>query len=379
MNRREFLKLAAGVSTLAGLGTGCTTWSRSRALADALARARTEAQDQMARRLFTGAAFARSDVGEAGFVGWQGRGPETGAVDERTLFDAASLTKTIVAGVLALQVVEGKLDPDAPFVRYLPDHAAGWDCPVTIRQLATHTSGFGHAIAPARPANPTLRLPSRPFEERLLAQKPERAPGHCKYSCFNFQLLALIAERVGGRPIDELAKEKLFRPLGMARSRWWPVVDDGHVMHPDVMPPENFVVRTVGCVSDPPAYHADRPTGNAGLFTTLDDLRRYTADLLHREHFPQAYYDLLFACAHEEGEYRRSFGFNMSAAGSVPGLSSRTIHHGGYTGQYLCVDPETGFAGVVLTVRSAGEGTYRGRLRILSLLNGDLEARPAWQ
>ena len=68
----------------------------------------------------------------------------------------------------------------------------------------------------------------------------------------------------------------------------------------------------------------------------------------------------------------------MSEPARVPGLSPRTIHHSGYTGQSICVDPETGFAGVVLTVRSAGEGTFMGRLRILSLLNGDLEARPAW-
>ena len=65
----------------------------------------------------------------------------------------------------------------------------------------------------------------------------------------------------------------------------------------------------------------------------------------------------------------------MSEPARVPGLSPRTIHHSGYTGQSICVDPETGFAGVVLTVRSAGEGTFTGRLRILSLLNGDLAAR----
>lgn len=361
LTRRELLVLAAGAAA-----SGCL-FPRKDA---ALARARTEALVQMEKGYFTGAAFARSDRGEAGYVGWQGRGPETGVVDERTLFDAASVTKTIVASVLAHLVVDGKLDPDAPFIRYLPDHAAGKDCPVTIRQLATHTSGFGHAIAPARAAAPTLCLTTKPFEERLLAQKPARAPGHCMYSCYNFQLLALIAERVGGAPIDVQARERLFRPLGMSHSRWWPVKDDGHVMHPDVMPPENFVVRTVGCVSDPPAYHAKRPTGNAGLFTTLGDLRLFTSDLLLRDHFPRSYYDLLFTCTHEEGVYRRSFGFNMSAAARPSGLSPRTIHHSGYTGQMICVDPETGFAGVVLTVRSAGEGTFSGRMRILSILAG---------
>ena len=118
LSRRELLILAAGAA--AG---GCSLFPREDA---ALARAKVEALAQMEKGFFTGAAFARSDRGEAGYVGWQGRGPETGAVDARTLFDAASLTKTIVAAVLALQVVEGRLDPDAPFIRYLPDHACAF-------------------------------------------------------------------------------------------------------------------------------------------------------------------------------------------------------------------------------------------------------------
>ena len=337
---------------------------------EAVARARAEALLQMEKGVFTGAAFARSDRGGEGYVGWQGWGPLSGPVDARTRFDAASLTKTVVAAVLARMVAAGKVDPDAPFTRYVPDHVAGKDTPITVRHLATHTSGFGHAVAPARPADPAKRLPCRPFEERLLAQAPRTAPGSCLYSCYNFQLLALLAERVGGKPVDVLARELVFGPLGMRRSAWWPLPDDGHVAHPEVMPEDNFVVRRTGCVSDPPAYHADRPTGNAGLFTTLGDLRRFTADLLHRERFPSAYYDLLFSCTHDRDGLRRSFGFNMSDRARVPGLSRQAIHHTGYTGHSLVVDPGTGFAGVVLTTRSAGEGTFDGRLRILAALKG---------
>lgn len=360
-SRRDWLLLAAG-----GLA-GCHFSPESDL---AFERARAEALDQLEKGYFTGAAFARSDRGAAGYVGYQGKGSETGLVDARTRFDAASLTKTITAAVLARLVEAGTLDPAAPFVRYLPDHVVGKECPVTILELATHTAGFGHAIAPARPSAPTRRLPSRPFVERLLSQKPERKPGVYKYSCYNFQLLALVAERIGGKPLDRLARELLFEPLGMKSSQWWPVPDDGHVMHPDVMPADNFVIRTVGCVSDPPAYHADRPTGNAGLFTTLGDLRLFTADLLHRRHFSRAYYDLLFTCAYEKDGARRSFGFNMGRAGRPEGLSEKTIYHTGYTGQSICVDPEMDYAGVVLTVRSANAGTFRGRCRLQSLLVG---------
>ncbi len=363
LTRREMIAITLG--TLAG---GCRTTPSVDA---AMERAGEEARKQMEAGIFTGAALARSDRGRALYMGWQGKGPETGAVDERTRFDAASLTKTVTAAVLARLVEKGKLDPDAPFVTYLPDHAVGKDSPITIRQIATHSAGFGHAIAPAKPADPTRCLSDTPYVERLLAQKPFREPGKCLYSCYNFQLLALVAERVGEAPLDQLAKKLLFKPLGMKRSAWWPVPDDGHVMHPEVMPPENFVVRKIGCVSDPPAYHAGRPVGNAGLFTTLPDLRRFTADLLRREHFSSVYYDLLFTCTFDHDGYRRSFGFDMGTGGRPDGLSEQTIHHSGYTGQMLCVDPVTDFAAVLLTVRSGSTGdSFRGRKRILSLLAG---------
>ena len=104
VSRREFLVLAAG----AAVG-GCRLLPGEDDVA--FVRARAEALDQLAKGYFTGAAFARSDRGEAGFVGWQGRGSETGAVDARTKFDAASLTKTVEDAGVMLELAEMEEGP----------------------------------------------------------------------------------------------------------------------------------------------------------------------------------------------------------------------------------------------------------------------------
>src|SRR4029453_9233480 len=71
---------------------------------------------------------------------------EAAPVDARTLFGIASNTKVFTATALGLLVEEGKLEWDAPVVRYLPGFQM-WDPYVTreltIRDLLVHRSGLG--------------------------------------------------------------------------------------------------------------------------------------------------------------------------------------------------------------------------------------------
>ena len=67
-------------------------------------------------------------------------------VDARTLFGIASNTKAFTATALGLLVEEGKLEWDAPVIRYLPAFAM-WDPfvtrEITVRDLLVHRSGLG--------------------------------------------------------------------------------------------------------------------------------------------------------------------------------------------------------------------------------------------
>ena len=70
-----------------------------------------------------------------------------------------------------------------------------------------------------------------------------------------------------------------------------------------------------------------------------------------------------------KGGERRSFGWDMGAEYRPDGWSLATVRHGGYTGVTVAVDPENGYAGVVLTNRTGDRVKgYHGHQRLLSLM-----------
>ena len=370
-SRRDLLEGLA-LTAIAGVAPGCRLLtSASSARAD---QVRAEALLQVAKGLVLGAAVGSDRDEDAVYVGRQGPQKDAAPIDGKTRFDLASLTKTITASVCASLVAEGRLDPDAPFTAYCPEHVLGKNCRITVRDLATHSSGFGNFSGSRYSEDAAVNLGAAGFERELWTKRPRNPRGTYCYSCYNFALLGTVAERSGGKPLDRLAQDRVFGPLGMASTRWWPVADDGHTVTVP-LPMRDGTLRRTGEVHDEVARYAGRPIGNAGVFSTLPDMRLFVTDLLRRELFPKEHYDLLFARTFRRGRECRSFGFDCGDDGRPDGVSEASIRHTGFTGQFLCVDPERGFAGVVLTLRRPGvAGSLGGRHRLFRLSLGLLEA-----
>ena len=289
---------------------------------------------------------------------------------ETSLFDLASVGKTQTAALCALLVADGKLDPDAPFTDYLPEHVlAKENCRITVRDLATHSGGFDNA-------KPYMTPDVRKMWPALWAKRPVRARGErFQYACSNFVYLGLIVERAGGFPdLDTAAKRRLWGPLGMDRTTWNVVTGE-----PDVVEfaPSTYggPRRKIGEHNDVCAHYAPRPMGNGSCFSTCGDVLRFLDDLVRRETFPQTYYDLLLSPSFVGDGHRRSFGFDMTAPRSTfsdwcqTGFSDRAVCHAGWTGPAVAVDPETGFAGCVLGNQCAGkEQTMGPRMNLLELM-----------
>ena len=290
-------------------------------------------------------------------------------VTARSLFDLASVGKTQTASLCALLYADGRLDVDAPFTEYLPEHVlAKENCRITVRDLATHSGGFDNA-------KPYMLPDSRKMFEELYRKRPvwPRHERYC-YACSNFVYLGLIVERLAGLDLDAAAKKMLWGPLGMARTTWKTVVGD-----PDVAeyPPSTYggPKRRIGERNDICAHLALGPMGNGANFSTAPDMQLFAEDLLRRERFPKAYYDLLFAPSFAGDGHRRSFGWDMTAAKSTfsdwtpTGFSEHAICHTGWTGGAIAVDPDRHFAGVVLGNRLASkEKTMGPRLHLLDLM-----------
>ena len=364
MNRREFL---GGVAALVASGCRSVAGRRSPRYERVLEAARA----QIADGVVLCAAVGGSDGDEFVYAGRQGPQADAAPIDELTRFDMASITKTITASVCATLVTDGLLDPDAPFTEYLPEHVLGKTCEISLRHLATHSSGFGNFAGWHYVENVAAEHGAIGYADELFAKRPVRPLGTYCYSCYNYALLGTVAERVGGAPLDRLARERVLDPLGMSHTGWWPIPDDGHAVTVP-LPMHDGKLRRTGEVHDEVARYAGRPIGNAGMFATLPDIMRFVTDLLDRRHFPKAHYDLLFTGTFRSGGKCRSFGFDLSDDGRPVGFSAASIRHTGFTGQLICVDPVLGFAGAVLTLRCPGEkkGTLGGRNRLLELCAG---------
>lgn len=331
---------------------------------DAAAAAYAEMRDCVATGLYSGMAAGSVRVAPqvAGSRTLDGRLPVT----TDTLFDLASVGKTQTAALCALLVADGKLDPDAPFTDYLPEHVlAKENCRISARDLATHSGGFDNAKPYEVPD------PDRMIRE-LYAKRPVRPRGEkFEYACSNFIYLGLIVERLTGLDLDSAARRMLWGPLGMNRTTWNPVTADGNVME---YSPSTYHggPRRIGDHNDCSCHLFPRPLGNGSCFSTCGDVLAFATDLLRRERFPKAYYDLLLAPSFEKDGIRRSFGWDMMAPSSTThlypqtGFSSRAVAHSGWTGSLIAVDPEQDFAGILLGGRTAErEKTMDVRVRIL--------------
>jgi serine-type D-Ala-D-Ala carboxypeptidase/endopeptidase len=134
-------------------------------------------------------------------------------------FEIGSVTKTMTATLLALLAADGRLRLDDEVGQWLP---AGPNGAITLRQLATHTSGLpriapNHDVAAADEANPYARFGPGQAEEGLRQAVP--APGHPHlYSNFGYQLLGLVLERASELSYQELISGRLLEPLAMTCS-----------------------------------------------------------------------------------------------------------------------------------------------------------------
>lgn len=152
-------------------------------------------------------------------------------LDENTIFEIGSITKTMTAFLLAdaIQRMEAKLDD--PVQSYLPD---GMTVPqsgsrvITVEDLATHTAGFPRIpvgmgtklIFDARQqGNPYAQFDAEQLKKSLASTKLKENPKpKVEYSNYGAGLLGFALTQKYKKPFETLLQERLFTPLGMKSS-----------------------------------------------------------------------------------------------------------------------------------------------------------------
>src|SRR5438093_12750228 len=144
-----------------------------------------------------------------------------------TLFWIASMTKPVTGTAILMLQDEGKLDVADPVAKYLPEFASlktpsGKAANLTITQILTHTSGLGEASGPAAQQARTLA----DLVPLWLAAPMQYEPGEqWKYTQSGINAAGRIVEVVSGMTFDAFLQKRLFDPLGMKDTTFYPTAD----------------------------------------------------------------------------------------------------------------------------------------------------------
>ncbi len=185
-----------------------------------------------------------------------------------------SIGKQFTAALVLRLVEAGRIDLDAPVGRYLPELFA--DEPrLLVRHLLRHTSGLAEFIrvpevlALERAAPGTGSLATMASIIDGLPRRFQPGARHA-YSNANYTLLALMAERVSGRPFDVAQREILLRPLGLVG------IDECSSLDTRRISPGH---DREGATASLPRNSAPSHGGNGGLCATPEALARWTRAL----------------------------------------------------------------------------------------------------
>ena len=140
-----------------------------------------------------------------------------------SVFDIASTSKQFTAAVIALLAQEGKLSLDDDVRRFVPE-LPRYEAPITIRHLLNHTSGlrdYTDLMALAGWQTEDWTTAEQALATIVRQKELNVRPGaQYLYSNTGFFLLSVIAARAGGKPFPDLARERIFEPLGMTSTHF---------------------------------------------------------------------------------------------------------------------------------------------------------------
>jgi CubicO group peptidase (beta-lactamase class C family) len=206
------------------------------------------------------------------------------------LFWIASQSKPMTAAAVMMLVDEGKLKLDEPVETYLPElkelklkNGERPKTPVTLRRLLSHTSGM--AFRSAR-EQPTLDLfPLAEGVASYAATPLEYEPGtKYQYSNAGFNTAGRIVEVVSGMPYETFIQQRLFDPLGMTDTTFWPSDEQVARLAKSYKPnaaKDGLEALAITQLKYPLTDPARRPMPAGGLFSTTGDVARFLQMMLN--------------------------------------------------------------------------------------------------
>ncbi len=295
------------------------------------------------------------------------------------LFGIASMTEPMTAMCVLMLQEEGKLSINDPVEKHLPEFKGQWLVekkeadrmslvrparPVTLRDLLTHTSGLGD-VKPPRSFSTLAELVMAYSREPLQFQ-----PGsQWRYSNPGINTLGRIVEVVSGQGFADFMQERIFTPLGMTDTTFWPteaqqqrVAKSYKANKESGRLEETTVYFTEGPLSD----RRRTPFPAGGLYSTAKDVARVYSLMLNggelEGHRLLGSETVRLMTSTQSGDIKTGFVEGMSwglgfqvvkePQGATEVLSPGSFGHGGAYATQSWADPTRGRAYILLVQRA---------------------------
>ncbi len=185
------------------------------------------------------------------------------AIGPDTLFQIGSISKSMTSTVIHQLSAEGRLNLNGPVSDIIPGVSLPRGNNITVQHLLDHVAGL-------------------PDDAPLFADGglwTAYAPGaHWHYSNTGYELLGKIAEHVEGKPLDRLLAQRIFKPLGMTRTRGAIIARDRALYAQGYEASDPTAVFARGVPLAPAAW-VDVTFGAGSVASTADDMTHFMRSL----------------------------------------------------------------------------------------------------
>ncbi len=208
------------------------------------------------------------------------------------MFWIASQSKPLTCTALMILVDEGKVKVDDPVEKYLPEFKGQMFVaekdddhqllkkparPMRVRDLMSHTSGLPSVTPVMKPT-----LDALPLEKVVVAntmQPLEAEPGtHYTYSNPGMNTVGRIVEVVSGMPYEQFMQSRIFTPLGMTDTTFWPNDEQLARLAKSYKPSadkSDLEETKIDSLTYPLNARTRHAFPGGGLFSTANDLSRF--------------------------------------------------------------------------------------------------------
>lgn len=274
---------------------------------------------------------------------------------ENSIFDVASITKSIPTSSLVLRLIEGgKLSLEDRLIDFVPEFNNSYRDQVLIKHLLTYTLNYNLKVglSDLKDKGPDEIL--RVIFNTELKSKPGT---EFLYTNATAILLGLVAERVAGDTVDVMAETHFFKPLGMIRTSFHPDRFDCQEIVPTEF--DDWRGRIIqGEIHDESAFVLRQKmiAGSAGLFSTVPDLLNFLEMLLgegeyqNKKFFSKDIISKMYTNQLEHIGKSAGLGWELNQLQYMGTYSTQhTFGKTGFTGCVCVIDIIRGVAAVLLS------------------------------